>query len=487
MKRRHGIDMTEDEKKAYEKLHDKFELIHKKDTKSHNTKKSPAGKSVFSHTFGILKQRKYAKLSLISIAAFGILYSFLYGVWQIPVLQIGILRMSEITLIDIMYISIISVLAGLMVALLKYKTDSKSASGMAGAGGIFAGAVSTVCPVCQSVTFLALGSSAAIIPLGFLIPYLWVLQIAALFVLGLSLYMISNSIYTKTCIGCKADAKMALLNATNRTYGSMIKATSYGGAEIFSPAHSYEHSRKAPKTEHKKSHSGKEPFLYKNNIAFGALMVLVLMLAVNNFMITSAFATAGTTSGLNGGGSISIKPGFEYGPKVTLKPMPLATGESARFEGYRTIVKPLPTISELEITPSAGDVVQDLVNNVVPHGAPWYGQQAGVTFDDPIQAQQLWAKGRAIQLSPEEQKRWDRIVNSFTCDYCCGSPQNPTIITRCGCAHSQAAQGMAKWFIKNYGDKYSDEEIYGEMARWYALWYPGPTVKRIAQELEVAN
>jgi len=118
-------------------------------------------------------------------------------------------------------------------------------------------------------------------------------------------------------------------------------------------------------------------------------------------------------------------------------------------------------------------------------GTPWYGQQAGVSFDDPITAQNLWAKGRAIQLSPQEEQRWGRIVNSFTCDYCCGSPQNPTIITRCGCAHSLAAQGMAKWFIKNYGSSYSDEEIYGEMARWYALWYPGPTVKRILLEAQV--
>jgi hypothetical protein len=76
-------------------------------------------------------------------------------------------------------------------------------------------------------------------------------------------------------------------------------------------------------------------------------------------------------------------------------------------------------------------------------------------------------------------------VNSFTCDYCCGSPQQPTIITRCGCAHSRAAQGMAKWFVKNYGSQYSDEEIYGEMARWYALWYPKGTIERIIQESQL--
>ena len=173
---------------------------------------------------------------------------------------------------------------------------------------------------------------------------------------------------------------------------------------------------------------------------------------------------------------------FQYGSKTTLKPMPLATGEQPNIAGYKSIVKPLPTISELVMKPSAGDAVQDLLNNIVPSGTPWYGSEAGVSFDDPITAQKLWGKGEAIQLDATQTERWNRIVNSFTCDYCCGSPQNPTIITHCGCAHATAAKGMAKWFIKNYGNKYSDEEIYGEMARWYALWYPKGTIERIIQE-----
>ena len=164
--------------------------------------------------------------------------------------------------------------------------------------------------------------------------------------------------------------------------------------------------------------------------------------------------------------------------------MPLAVGEQPKVAGYKSIVKPLPTISELSIVPSTGDAVQDLLNNIVPTGTPWYGSQAGVTFDDPIASQNRWATYRSLQLTSSEQERWNRIANSFTCDYCCGSPQNPTIITRCGCAHAAAAQGMAKWFVKYYGDSYSDEEIYGEMARWYALWYPKGTIERIILEAQ---
>ncbi len=221
-----------------------------------------------------------------------------------------------------------------------------------------------------------------------------------------------------------------------------------------------------------------ESFLFRNNYLFAAIIILVLLIFINQLMIPKAFASAGITGGVVNIGN------FEYGSKITLKPMPLATGEQPKIKGYKSIVKPLPTISELSITPSTGDVVQDLLNNIVPTGTPWYGQEAQVSFDDPITSQKNWATYRSLELSSAEEERWNRIVNSFTCDYCCGSPQNPTIITRCGCAHSAAAQGMAKWFIKDYGDKYSDEEIYGEMARWYALWYPKGTIERIILEAQ---
>ncbi len=219
-----------------------------------------------------------------------------------------------------------------------------------------------------------------------------------------------------------------------------------------------------------------EPFIFKNNYLLAAVVALTFLLFVNQLLIPRAFGS------VSGGAIINLGK-FEYGSKITLKPMPLASGEEPAISGYNSKVKPLPTISELQTQPATGDAVQDLLNNIVPTGTPWYGQEAGVSFDDPINAQQVWGQyERSIQLSSTEQERWNRIVNSFTCDYCCGSPQRPTIITRCGCAHAQAARGMAKWLVKYHGDKYSDEEIYGEMARWYALWYPKGTIERIIQE-----
>ncbi len=218
MKKKHGTGgMTEEEKEAYKKLERKFVLVQKKDKAAQ--KKPPIKGGAFSHATGILKQRKYAKITLMSILGFAVLYSFLYGFWQIPVVQFGFVRMAEITFIDIAYVALISVMAGLLVSLLKYKADDASGSKLGGIGGVFAGFVSTVCPACQGITFAALGSTVAAIPLAFLVPYLWILQIATIFILGLSLCLTSNSIYTKTCISCSVPEKKKVfkLSKTNTT------------------------------------------------------------------------------------------------------------------------------------------------------------------------------------------------------------------------------------------------------------------------------
>jgi len=407
------------------------------DSKKPKSPEADLGK-IFANSASIVKQN--TKTFVLAAVVFGILFTFLYGVWRLPLLDFGFTRMSEVGFLDWVYISAITVMSSALMVLMRHKVKiSKRSSKLGGVGGVFAGFVAAACPACQGITLVALGSTLAFLPIGALSSFVWIMQLVALFVLWISLYMVSHSIYTKTCLSCEIKPETS-----------------------------------KPKTvSHPSGHH-----LLEDNRFFSALVVITVLVIANQLLIgASGFAVASS------GGSVTLSEGFAYGSKTTLKPMPVAVGEQPRIVGYKSIVKTLPTISEIQIQSSTGDVVKDIVNNVVPSGTPWYGAEAGVSFDDPIGAQTLWAKGRAIQLDSAKTERWNRIVNSFTCDYCCGSPQQPTIITQCGCAHASAAQGMAKWFIQNYGDKYSDEEIYGEMARWYALWYPGPTVKRIAEEM----
>ena len=414
-------------------------------------------KDIFKYNSSILKQSGYREFVIGSTLLLFVLFSFLYGMWRIPVIDFGIVRMTPIEISDIIYLVATVSLLGILVTLLKYRIDAVplKAKGTGGISGLLAGFIAAVCPVCQTLSVAAFGATIASIPTGFLVPYVGLIRVASLAALAFGLYSVAYSLYTKTCPYCKIDSKV------KQKIVAKIKETT-----LPTP-----------------SQSSNEMFSFlQNKLILSALVVVAVMVMVNQFIATSVFAAL---IGSSSGGTVSISSGslkLEYGSKSTLKPMPLAHGEEPAIAGYKSRVKPLPTISELQMSPSTGDLAQDLLNNVVPRGTPWYGQEAGVSFDDPITAQKLWAKGRAIQLDATQEERWERIVNSFTCDYCCGSPQNPTIITRCGCAHSTATQGMSKWFVKNHGDKYSDEEIYGEMARWYAVWYPGPTIKRIIQE-----
>ena len=382
----------------------------------------------------------YRNLFFGSLVLFVVLFSFLYGMWQIPFVDFGINRMSPVGFVDYVYIFVVSMLLSVLLVLGKYEQSmrfSSESTFLGKASGIFAGLVAAACPVCQGIVLVALGTTLLTVPLGILVPYFNFLKVVSLALLVLAVFFRADSIHTKTCVGVKKSKKKA-------------KTVSSGG------------------------------FFFEGTLTFTLLVILVGLVVLNQFLIPQVYAL--TTIG-GGSGSIGM---FEYGSKQTLKPMPLAAGEQPAIAGYKAKVKPLPTLSELEMIPSTGDPVQDLLNNVVPHGTPWYGVEAGVTFDDPIAAQNLWKKGEALQLDSAQQERYNRIVNSFTCDYCCGSPKNPTIITQCGCAHAQAARGMAKWFVKNHGSEFSDEEIYGEMARWYALWYPKGTIERIIQEAGVA-
>ncbi len=212
--------------------------------------------------------------------------------------------------------------------------------------------------------------------------------------------------------------------------------------------------------------------------------VLILFNQIQLFQLNSMLGIPNVGGFKIGGGSLTL----EGGEGVTYAPVLLGAGESPVLQGYGTKIKQLPTISSTPEKEKTGDAAQDALNMLVPTGTPEYGQEAGVSFDDPIGAQRVWGGyERSVQLSPEQQKRWEGIVGKFTCDYCCGSPQRPTIITHCGCAHARAWRGAAKWFIQKYGDQVTDEQIMGELSKWKALWYPGPTVKRVLQEQSLSE
>lgn len=166
--------------------------------------KKPAVKSNFlSNTLEIIKQNK--KFFLVTLFILLVIYTFFYGIWEIPVLELGFIRDSEVILIDYLFIGATSLFISSLFTLIKYekKQKFKTSSKYAGAFSLLAGFTSAICPTCQGVTFVALGFSAFDLYLGPIIPYLGALQILSVGLLGLALTLKAESIYTKDCKLCK--------------------------------------------------------------------------------------------------------------------------------------------------------------------------------------------------------------------------------------------------------------------------------------------
>ncbi len=152
--------------------------------------------------FTILKDYKVS--FMVGFLLLLAIYTFLYGVWRIPFIDFGFNRMSEISILDYAFIFVITFLSALFIVLWRYERHiqniSYSAVGIYSVG--FVGFVSAACPVCQSVGIIALGSTLLSIPTGFLTPYLGILKIFSIGLLGLTVFLKADSIYTKNCVFC---------------------------------------------------------------------------------------------------------------------------------------------------------------------------------------------------------------------------------------------------------------------------------------------
>ncbi|MEW6721742.1 MAG: hypothetical protein AB1324_00615 [Candidatus Micrarchaeota archaeon] len=127
-----------------------------------------------------------------------------------------------------------------------------------------------------------------------------------------------------------------------------------------------------------------------------------------------------------------------------------------------------------------------------PSGVPAiYGSELGIRYDDvsgstPDLADRTISKLAAyddgIALEGAELERYVKISSSIACEYCCGAK---TLVfsngqAACGCAHSFAMRGLAKYLIRNHGSEYTDEQILEEMGKWKVLFFPGVHAQKAA-------
>lgn len=152
------------------------------------------------------------------------------------------------------------------------------------------------------------------------------------------------------------------------------------------------------------------------------------------------------------------------------------------------------------ISPSAETIAQDqaILDAILPKGVPEkYGTELSVSFsdvtaDNPNLAnatiQKLGVLDQSITLSADDLNRYIPITNAISCEYCCGVPAitNAKGEAACGCAHSFAMRGLAKYLITQHGDEYTDIEILAELGKWKALFFPDNMVEK-AKALQANN
>jgi len=154
-------------------------------------------------------------------------------------------------------------------------------------------------------------------------------------------------------------------------------------------------------------------------------------------------------------------------------------------------------------------------SGIIPTGTPKiYGNELKVKYDDISTANPRLADAsigvlgnldNKITLTGADLDRYIKIASQISCEYCCGvasiivrsedvAAMNQKIesaiktgqITEeqakeyrqsagapaCGCAHSYAMRGLAKYLIKNHPKEFSDDEILGELGKWKVLFFP---------------
>lgn len=119
---------------------------------------------------------------------------------------------------------------------------------------------------------------------------------------------------------------------------------------------------------------------------------------------------------------------------------------------------------------------------VIPKGVPQvYGSELGVSFEADIDSMTgILRSFEDHPLSEQQMKRYVSIGSRIACEYCCDAK---TLVfadgTRaCGCAHSYAMRGLAKYLLVNHPDHYTDDQILLELGKWKAVFFPKQTIAK---------
>ncbi|MBI2984703.1 MAG: hypothetical protein HYY50_03700 [Candidatus Kerfeldbacteria bacterium] len=195
--------------------------------------------------------------------------------------------------------------------------------------------------------------------------------------------------------------------------------------------------------------------------------IITVILAANQLMIISISPKSMAASPL---ASVKSMLGIQTASAKTI------IAPTINPDGKTTSLVEQPTISDVPANPKSGDALADAEVVMLGTDSPPYAPD-GVSFADPVTAQNKWGAYETMEMTGELQTRYDTLTNDLPCSYCCGQPGLVTRNRNCACAHAKAARGYFKYMLQTYGAKYTNEQLRGEAFRWQAIWYPKGAVE----------
>ncbi len=138
----------------------------------------------------VFSEEKYILIVAFSTAIILFLYSFSLGLTTIPIFNVGVIRMTAVSILDVIFMFVFSLIAGVSIAF--YLHSKGNVRGVCTlSGGIFAGYLTSFCPFCPVVFLTLFGAS---ITLEFIASYFPILRMLSLTLLLLSLYLSTKNI-----------------------------------------------------------------------------------------------------------------------------------------------------------------------------------------------------------------------------------------------------------------------------------------------------
>lgn len=218
----------------------------------------------------------------------------------------------------------------------------------------------------------------------------------------------------------------------------------------------------------------KENLTISQDTITSALLVLVLFIGAINLMLT-----------MNLSNSMNSMPNQMYGMMDEMSEM-MATVQVAPNASGANVSN--ASVNEAQL-------IEQVAAEVIATGVPAvYGTELSVSFDSVQDSiNKLLPYDTGIELQGADLEKYVAVTTSISCEYCCGadaisfSDGKPA----CGCAHSAAMRGLAKYLIKNHDSEFSEEEILTELQKWKSVFFPKQTIaaaiKLKAQKGEISG